>query len=241
MISRPEAIQRLLDLFDSPHYLEIGVDHGDTFRRVNASRKVAVDPKFNFEFPDVPDANSTEYFHEVTSDVYFGEIIKSDQAFDVIFLDGLHVAEQTIRDLLNATQFIKPDGIIIIDDVIPSSYHASLANTSDLYRVREFLVQRDNRFEGDQAWMGDVFKVPFFIQAFMQQFSYATISDNHGQTVLWRERRLQQDIRQYSVEAVGRLEFKDLIKDLAVMHLLPLEQIIQKITLHRGEHSPGNR
>ena len=234
MISRPEAIQRLLDLFDAPHYLEIGVDHGDTFKRVRASRKVAVDPKFHFEFPKIVDVDAPEQFHEVTSDVYFGEIVKSDERFDVVFLDGLHITEQTLRDLLNAVMFIRHDGIIVIDDVIPASYHASLADVGDLYRVREFLAKTDSRLESDQAWMGDVYKLAFFVQTFMQQFSYATISDNHGQTIMWRDARKQQDLRHYSLEAVGRLEFKDLIKDADTMNLMPLSDITEKIRFSRG-------
>ncbi len=234
MISRPVAIQRLLDLFESPSYLEIGVDHGDTFRLVKASRKVAVDPKFHFEFPAEFDDDAPERFYEVTSDAYFGGIIKPDERFDVIFLDGLHVTEQTLRDLLNAVMFIRRDGVIVIDDVIPASYHASLPDIADLYRVREFLAKTDRRLESDQAWMGDVYKLPFFIQTFMQQFSYATISDNHGQTVIWRDTRRPQELRHYALEAVGRLEFKDLIKDVATMNLMPLDDIMHLIRRGRG-------
>ena len=42
-----------------------------------------------------------------------------DAQFDVIYLDGLHTVEQTLRDLLNALPHLQPQGVIVIDDVRP--------------------------------------------------------------------------------------------------------------------------
>ncbi len=237
MISRPEAIQGLLDLFEAPRYLEIGVDHGDTFMPLNATRKVAVDPKFNFKFENRSDRERSVEFHEVTSDVYFAERVRNGDVFDVIFLDGLHVAEQTIRDLLNAIMFVDRRGVIIVDDVVPESYHASLASVSELVQVREYLARHDGRLLADQAWMGDVYKVPFFIQTFMQQFSYATIQENHGQTVLWRESRPPQDIKPFSLEGVGRLEFKDFVGQRSMLNVTPFSTILGSIKRSRLSQS----
>jgi predicted O-methyltransferase YrrM len=65
-------------------------------------------------------------YHKTISDIYFGELASSDEKFDVIVLDGLHTFEQTLRDLLNSEAYLKPNGVVIIDDVMPNSYQASL-------------------------------------------------------------------------------------------------------------------
>ena len=232
-ISRPQVIQRLLDLFEAPAYLEIGVDQGDTFLPLRAARKVGVDPKFNILRPDDVAAGAGLELHEVASDVYFGEIVRPTDVFHVVYLDGLHVAEQTIRDLLNAVMFLSPDGVIVIDDVVPDSYHASLRDTADLALVRGFLAQRDPRLLADQAWMGDIFKLPFFIRSFLQQFSYATVSDNHGQTVVWRKARAAAEVGLSALEEVGRMEFKDFVRDRAVLNETPFDEVMAMIATDR--------
>ena len=46
--------------------------------------------------------------------------------FDVIFIDGLHLAEQVERDISNSLKFLKDDGFIVMHDCNPpSEYHAS--------------------------------------------------------------------------------------------------------------------
>jgi SAM-dependent methyltransferase len=226
MLSRADVVQRLLDLFVKPRYLEIGVHLGLTFTQVKAATKVAVDPLFDFDYKNHREPHCTIEFHEVPSDTYFGSIVGPNELFDVVFLDGLHIAEQTVRDLLNAIAHLKPDGIILIDDVIPDSYHASLSDMGAVALVRNFLAERDTRWLGDEAWMGDIYKVPFFLKTFMQQYSYATILENHGQTLVWRQARAAEDIDGYTLEQVDRLAFKDLIRHFASLRVMPLDEIL---------------
>ena len=45
--------------------------------------------------------------------------------FDVIFIDGLHLAEQVDRDIINALKYIKDDGFIVLHDCNPpTEWHA---------------------------------------------------------------------------------------------------------------------
>ena len=54
-----------------------------------------------------------------------GEILSPNILFDVIFIDGLHLADQVERDIDNALKFIKEDGFIILHDVNPpTEWHA---------------------------------------------------------------------------------------------------------------------
>lgn len=121
--SRTEIINYLLSSLDrETTYLEIGVRNpDDNFNKVNASTKYSVDPGVEF------DANPVDF--KLTSDAFFesikmGEIL-SGVKFDVIFVDGLHLADQVERDIQNSLEFIKEDGFVILHDCNPLSvWHA---------------------------------------------------------------------------------------------------------------------
>jgi hypothetical protein len=222
MVSRADVVQALADLYDEPSYLEIGVYFGETFHAIKAKRKVAVDPTFRIA-PQDREASKTAVYHEVTSDIYFGEIVRKDDRFDVVFLDGLHTFEQTLRDLLNSEAYLKPNGVVIIDDVLPNSYHASLR---DVKKYEEIRIATGSE---DRSWMGDVFKLVFFVEAFMQQYSYATVNENHGQLVLWSERRQVKNLSRRLVEEVSRLEYSDVIHNRANFRPKPLSEIVELV------------
>lgn len=230
-IERWRVVQTFVDLYTYARYLEVGVNKGITFDRITAGTKVAVDPTFQFDWRAEQDRRgpSTRY-HEVTSDQYFGTIIGDDEAFDVIYLDGLHTFEQTLRDLINALEYLAPGGVIVIDDVRPSSYHASLPNMGRSIQVRKFV--------GDTSphWMGDVYRLIWFIDTFFQTLSYATIANNHGQAVVWRERR--PEVTQRSVRAVAELSFESLVLDIDVMHGRPFGEIVADVRGAVGELHP---
>jgi hypothetical protein len=83
-------LRTILALFAEPSNLEIGVNTGETFFAVDAVRKVAVDPRFQFDVDAAREREPRSEFFEVESDVYFGEFIRPDEIFDVIYLDGHH-------------------------------------------------------------------------------------------------------------------------------------------------------
>ena len=116
--TRTEIINFLLSLrVGETFYLEIGVrDPADNFNHIFATHKYGVDP--GIEFP----ANPVEF--RMTSDEFFGQLPTTmpHTRFDVVFIDGLHLAEQVDRDITNALNFIKPDGFILLHDCNPPSY-----------------------------------------------------------------------------------------------------------------------
>ncbi len=229
MVSRHDVIQAILDLYPTPSYLEIGVNQGETFNALAARRKVGVDPKFLFPVRNaVTPLQTTECF-EMTSDAYFARPQSGAARFDVIFIDGLHVFEQALRDLMNAAAMLKPLGVIVVDDVIPNSYHASLPDLNDTVTVRDFLGAAQPELLRDGSWMGDAFKIPFFVQSFMQQYSYATVQENHGQFVMWHQPRRADEVGRLGVEAVARLEFRNVVTDRGTFNLRPLADIVEMI------------
>ncbi len=222
MMLREHVLQGLLDLHPDASYLEVGVHSGLTFRPLKAARKVAVDPDFRFNLPDPAVTHALEY-HPVTSDVFFGQIVDPSRKFDVIYLDGLHTAEQTLRDLLNAVEHLKDDGVIVIDDVVPTSYAASLPDIDDFLLARDRISVETPH----DAWMGDVFKLVYFVEAFMQAFDYGVVSENHGQMVLWRKRRPAVEHPTRTLEWIGRMDLITMHKNLRDLRQMPYVEILE--------------
>ncbi len=226
MIDRSAVVQEVLDLFERPSYLEIGVDSGDTFRFVSAAYKAAVDPDFKFKPP--PDTAGTEYF-PMTSDEFFASHGPALRRFDVVYVDGLHTFEQTLRDIMNALLVLNYGGVVIVDDILPLSFHASLPSLDEAFQVRDHLAISQPSLTGDNTWMGDVYKVAFFVETFMQQLSYATVSENHGQLILWQSPRPVQGIAPRTMLNVAMLNFTDTILQRSVFHIQPLAAILDEI------------
>lgn len=221
---RSDVIGGFLALHEKPRYLEIGVDTGVTFHAAATARKVAVDPAFKFQPADNTEA--VEY-HQVPSDDFFGERVRDGERFQVIYIDGLHTLEQTLRDLLNAIEYLQDDGVIIIDDVVPSSYSASLPHLSDVEFVRSVMPS-----ETDLSYMGDVYRLVFFVQSFMQSWSYATIAENHGQLVMWRAKRAS--VADRTVEAVSRMDLVSMYRQYDGFNRRPLAEIVAAYRKDRG-------
>ena len=122
--SRTEIINFLLNFLGRETlYLEIGVRNpADNFNHINSKTKYSVDPGVEFK------QNPVDF--KMTSDAFFenlrgGNVLDANLKFDVIFIDGLHLAEQVDRDIQNALAFIKDDGFIVLHDCNPpSEWHA---------------------------------------------------------------------------------------------------------------------
>lgn len=104
-MNRTELVKKCLSAVNAQSYLDIGVSKGQNFLSMECAKKVAVDPKFRFGWQDVANSDHTANFYQITSDEFFSSESIVKEKFDVIFLDGLHTAEQTLRDFINALNF----------------------------------------------------------------------------------------------------------------------------------------
>lgn len=183
-------------------YLEIGVKAGKTFFAVEADRRVGVDPRFRFATGD-HDRRGTAFF-ETTSDEYFASL-SSSTWFDVIFLDGLHVFEQTYRDFCNSLSHAHATTVWVIDDTIPVDAYSAIPDQA------RALEERRRTGDTSNAWHGDVYKMIFALHDFHPGFAYRTIlGGGNPQTVAWRAPRAGFKPRFDSFEAISRLSFYDL-------------------------------
>jgi hypothetical protein len=120
---RYDVINWFLEQTSQKRYLEIGVRDLDAcFNRIKADYKVSVDPGYEADvnLADVK-LTSDEFFDEFRS----GKLSLEHAKFDVIFIDGLHLADQVYRDILNSLEIIASPGYIVMHDCNPPTrFHA---------------------------------------------------------------------------------------------------------------------
>lgn len=50
----------------------------------------------------------------------------SDETYDIVFIDGLHLCEQVHRDILNSLAHLRPGGVVVLHDMLPETEQAQL-------------------------------------------------------------------------------------------------------------------
>ncbi|QOW10878.1 class I SAM-dependent methyltransferase [Kaistella flava (ex Peng et al. 2021)] len=105
-------------------YLEIGVRHtNENFDLIRSKIKYSVDPGYESETNDVDfKMTSDEFFAGLREGTFLNEQLK----FDVIFIDGSHLADQVQKDINNSLEYLADDGYIVMHDCNPpTEFHAS--------------------------------------------------------------------------------------------------------------------
>ena len=105
-MKRTEIINQIIKDRGFGSYLEIGIGSGHNFVNVNCETKVGVDPEYK----------KLSNVLSVKSDTFFNQ---QNDTYDLIFIDGLHHAEQVERDIVNAWFSLNSGGIILIHDIKP--------------------------------------------------------------------------------------------------------------------------
>lgn len=203
LAERHERLNALARINSASKYLEVGVERGATFARVNVPYKVGVDPKFEFDVRECADGQTV--FHEVTSDCFFSRLAPAHGPFDLIYLDGLHTFDQTFRDFCASLRYSHAGTIWLLDDTHPSGRLAAIPNLPFARRLN-WLLKRENA-----DWMGDVYKVVFAIHDFFPQFTYATFT-GHGQTAVWLETRKDFRPSWNSLKKISGLGYSGFLK-----------------------------
>jgi hypothetical protein len=211
-ILRSDVINYLLNKFKvDTTYLEIGVRNPvDNFDKINASIKFSVDP--GIEFPENPvdfRMTSDKFFNDLES----GTVLYSSIKFHVIFIDGLHLAEQVDRDISNSLRFLRDDGYIVLHDCNPpSEWHAREEHLYDLSPAR-------------RQWNGTTWKA--FLKYRKKSYLTSTCIDSDwGIGVLTRLNKfnwLREDLNPF-------FEYKTLDKNRReVLNLVTFEEFVDKV------------
>ena len=225
LTERYERLNALAQINSASTYLEIGVFQGETLKKVNVPLKIAVDPKFMFDYQSI--TNPSSRFYQLTSDIFFDQKAGEYESFDLIYLDGLHSFEQTYRDFLNSIKFSNEKTIWLIDDTCPVSWLSSLRNHK-LVKIIYGLLNAKNR-----TWMGDVFKTIFAIHDQHLEMNYATFT-GHGQTAIWFEERESLVKVDGLIKPIDKLSYSDFEQHKEVyMNMASSEEIIKRVKRSR--------
>lgn len=120
---RWELMNYLIEKYELVNYLEIGVNDGLCIRQIIAPHKDGVDP---YPGSEVGGAVVPEINYPISSDDFFELIKGHDIKYDMIFIDGLHHAEQVDKDVKNALNHITDSGFIILHDCNPLVYEMQI-------------------------------------------------------------------------------------------------------------------
>lgn len=147
--TRTDLLNHLAKKHNLNSYLEIGVQVPElNFDRIVCSYKVGVDPD--------PKARAT---FVCTSDEFFEQ---NKGTYDLVFIDGLHTAEQVQKDFENALKVLSPNGFIVLHDCNPK-------------KEEHTLVPRPTK---TGTWNGDVYK--FATRLYMNNFVTVDIDNGCG-------------------------------------------------------------
>ena len=151
---RFDIINLLIDRCNAKKYLEIGVEDGDNINAIKCDLKHGVDPASR---------NAT---HHQTSDEFF-DMLRSDYKYNVVFVDGLHVADQAERDIVNALDHLHADGYIVVHDCNPpTAWHQRSHDEA--------------RKTGFRKWNGDVYKAIVKLRATRNDIDVVVVDTDWG-------------------------------------------------------------
>ena len=118
-MKRWELLNWFVARFGYQTYLEIGIDNpGRCFDLVKCRLRVGVDPRIG----QTVVADGREHYRQ-TSDEFFA---REDRKFGLVFVDGLHLADQVVRDVDGALAHLAPNGTIVVHDCAPGSLAEAL-------------------------------------------------------------------------------------------------------------------
>lgn len=173
-MNRIDIINGLITKNKYMTYLEIGVRDGSCFNAIKLAAKVGVDP-------DQGSAANVK----LTSDEFFARIFNNTEVkinptnggllnavnkYDIIFIDGLHHADQVEKDIINALACLNPGGTIVCHDMLPTNKH-----------MQEIPMRPDHN-----EWTGDVWRSWLKLRATRNDLEMCCIDTDWGTSVIRR-------------------------------------------------------
>lgn len=163
IINHTELLNALIQKYGLKSYLEIGVQNpANNFDKIKCENKVGTDPCLTTDL-----FNPKRELWSYTSDDFFKR--HTGLKFDLIFIDGLHHADQIKRDFENSLRCLSDNGFIVIHDVLPENE----AGTK---------VPRETK-----QWWGDVYKWAMNIGQY-PEINFKTFDIDNGCMLVWKDK-----------------------------------------------------
>jgi hypothetical protein len=155
--SRTDLLKFIIDNKSISKYLEIGIQNGINFKEIDVDFKLGIDPN--------PKYKSDSNMLYITSDEFFKIDNPLYTKFDLIFIDGYHSFDQSLSDLKNSLNIIKPNGIIVMHDALPHTLEYTSMN-----------------------WCGTTYKTIIWA-ALHQELNVKTFEGDHGCAVITKSKK----------------------------------------------------
>lgn len=203
-MQRYDIINSIIQQNGFKNYLEIGVcDPSICFDKIICENKDSVDPGVEYAVNPVTYPFTSDEFFKLLKD---GELDKIyNFKWDVIFIDGLHISDQVLRDVINSLQHLNPNGYILLHD----------CNPPDIFYARE-----DYYINGQQhPWNGTVWKALYYLRS-NSDLDVCTVNTDWGVGIV-RNQKADQKRRkvafdnnffEYNAMAANRKEHLGLIE-----------------------------
>ena len=191
---RYDIINKIIIKRNYTSYLEIGCFKDETFNQINIKKKIGVDPTSGGNL-------------RMTSDQFFKD---NKEKFDLIFIDGLHVYEQVIKDIFNSIKVLKENGIILVHDCLP----------------RKLWYQTPTRMS--DTWNGDVWKAIVECRTLENIDTYTCLADE-GIGVI----KLQKNNNPLNLKLSNfkNLKYKEYYTNReSLMNIISVEKLIDEIS-----------
>jgi len=183
-MTRQEIIQNLIQRVNAKNYLEIGIGDGKVFERIQCDKKTSVDPCFSDGSQDLSPT------FKLTSDAFFEQ---NRETFDVIFIDGLHEANQVERDMNNSLKALNTNGFIVCHDMNPTSEN----------------MQKVPRIQNE--WTGDCWKAWVRIRTSNPHLSMCVVDTDYGCGIIQKGSQELLELLTYENLNNNRKEWLNLI------------------------------
>lgn len=178
-----QLLNALIEKYNLKSYLEIGVQNpAQNFDRINCDYKQGVDPADKSGRPDIFSKGSDDWFK------FLSKVNKANFKFDLIFIDGLHHADQVKRDFENSLRCLSDNGFILIHDVLPENE----AGTA---------VPRQTK-----QWWGDVYKWAMNIQEY-NGIGFKTFNIDNGCMLVWKDSKAKYRFQSLPLTWEGYKEY----------------------------------
>jgi hypothetical protein len=146
-------------------YLEIGISNRENFDKIVCDLKVGVDPE---PLSKATFCSSSDEFFKINT-----------ETFDVIFIDGLHHADQVYRDIVNSLKILNEGGVIVCHDMNP---------TKEEHQIIPFT---------SGVWNGDCWKAFVRLRQERSDLEMYTVDTDHGCSIIQKgsQETLPKDIK----------------------------------------------
>jgi len=156
---RTHIINYLIKQNGYKSYLEIGVRTPSlNFDKINCEHKDGIDPN---------PLSLCKY--TMTSDEFFKKISKN-KMYDIIFIDGLHLCYQVLKDVNNSLEHLSIGGTIVLHDCNPISA----------------IAQVENPLKAIKKWNGTVWKAFAILRMIRKDLTMYVVDKNQGCGVIAR-------------------------------------------------------